>query len=214
MQRGKASLLAAMAFALSAAACNTTGQPAGGSPAGTVAFESIDGPPPAVFQRLVHKLDAEAEARRVPVVTREGFAAYRVRGYVAVGVRKRQAVVAWVWDVYDAQAGRSLRLSGEEQAGPASHDAWQTASDEVLGRIARSGMEQLSAFLQSSPQGPALAPPEPSALARNDALSAEPGGTVRRSTESAADTAAPPAPLPPRRPAARSGRVALAEPAR
>ncbi len=56
-----------------------------------MAFESIDGPPPAVFDCAGPKLNQEAEARQVPIVTREGFAPYRIRGYMAVGVRRGQA---------------------------------------------------------------------------------------------------------------------------
>ena len=114
MQSRAARFAGVLAMALSVAACNTTGQ--GGLQTGqrsSVAFESIDGPPPAVFDRLVGKLNQEAEVRQVPVVTREGYAPYRIRGYVAVGVRRGQTVVSWVWDVYDSQAGRTMRLSGE-----------------------------------------------------------------------------------------------------
>ena len=75
-------------LAIGVVGCGLQHDGQGGLPTGqrsTVAFESIDGPPPAVFDRLVRKLNQEAEARQVPVVTREGFAPYRIRGYVAVG---------------------------------------------------------------------------------------------------------------------------------
>src|SRR5687768_1602889 len=49
----------------------------------TVAFESIDGPPPDVSRKLVMALNDEAGARRVAVVSRGGPATYRVRGYVS-----------------------------------------------------------------------------------------------------------------------------------
>jgi hypothetical protein len=173
MQIWAAHLAGVLALALSVSACNTTGQ--GGLQTGqrtTVAFESIDGPPPAVFERLVRKLNQEAEVRQVPVVTREGFAPYRIRGYVAVGVRRGQAVVSWVWDVYDSQAGRTLRLSGEEKAGRAGRDAWAAVNDEVLARVARSGMEQLSVYFKGSEAGSAVAvadpPPSAPAMARSD----------------------------------------------
>src|SRR5215207_5032817 len=47
----------------------------------TVAFESIDGPPPEVFRKLVTALNDEAGVRRVAVVSRSASATYRVRGY-------------------------------------------------------------------------------------------------------------------------------------
>lgn len=189
MRSWAARLAGVLALALSVAGCNTTGQ--GGLAAGqnaTVAFESIDGPPPAVFDRMVRKLNQEAEARQVPVVTREGFAPYRIRGYMAVGIRRGQAVVSWVWDVYDAQAGRTLRLSGEEKAGRAGRDPWGAVNDEVLTRIARSGMEQLSGYFRSPETGVAMAQDHAapgSVVARNDDFRPESYGITRRAPEPA-----------------------------
>jgi len=142
---------------LAVAACTTTGSRPG--PNATVAFESIDGPPPATFKKLVQKLNEEAEAKRVPIVSRETPAPYRIRGYVALGIQKKQkrTIVSWVWDVYDAEQKRSFRLAGEEIAGPAGRQPWDAANDEVLGRVARAGMERLAAYFQS----PASVAPEP-----------------------------------------------------
>jgi hypothetical protein len=155
-----------IALALSAAGCNTTG----GLPAGqrtTVAFDRIDGLPPVVFDRYVRKLNDEAEARQVPVVTREGFAPYRIKGYVSVWTRQRQATMSWVWEVFDSNGQRVLRIEGDERAGKAGRDAWQTVNDEVLARAARSGMEQLSVYFRGPDlQAPAVAtgaPPPPAA---------------------------------------------------
>jgi len=151
----------------------------------TVAFESIDGPPPAIFDRMVKKLNQEAESRQVPVVTREGFAPYRIRGYMAVGVRKGQSVVTWVWDVYDSQAGRNMRLSGEEKAGRAGRDPWAAVNDEVLAKIARSGMEQLSVYFRA-PEGGVVAQSEPVTgpiLAGNDDFRPEAFGITRSAPE-------------------------------
>ena len=105
-------------------------------------------------------MNEEAEAKKVPIVSRETPAPYRIRGYVALGIQKKQkrTIVSWVWDVYDAEQKRSFRLSGEEIAGPAAgRDAWDAANDEVLGRVARAGMERLAAYFQS----PASVAPEP-----------------------------------------------------
>ena len=46
---------------------------AGGGP--TVTFESIDGPPPQVFDRMVSVLDSESKLRNLSIVSREGGAA-------------------------------------------------------------------------------------------------------------------------------------------
>jgi hypothetical protein len=192
----------------------------------SVAFESIDGAPPAVFQKLVQKLNDEANARQVPVVTREGYAPYRIRGYVAASVVKKQTVVSWVWDVYDGETRRAARLTGEEKAGPAGKDAWNAANnDAVLARVARSGMEQLAAFLgePAAPAAPALTPAGPAedrqlTVAAGDDFRPEAHGIFRLPAASqgqdVAATGAIPAesqtPLPPRRPSGAPQQVAAA----
>src|SRR5450759_3785966 len=115
----------------------------GGGP--TVAFESIDGPPPQVFDRMVSVLDSESKLRNLSIVSREGASAYRVRSYLSVQVNHGRATVAWVWDVYDRDQQRALRLAGEEPAGKAGRDAWAAADDLVLRRIAQAGLSGLSA---------------------------------------------------------------------
>jgi hypothetical protein len=154
-----ARIVGVLALALSSAACTTTG---GGLPAGqhsTIAFDRVDGLPPAVFDRYVRKLNEEAEARKVPVVTREGFAPYRIKGYASVWTRGRQATMSWVWEVFDSNGDRVIRIAGDEKAGGAGRDAWQAVNDEVLARAARSGMEQLAVYFRGpDTQVPAAAP--------------------------------------------------------
>ncbi len=123
----------------------------------TVAFESIDGPPPQVFDRMVGVLDSESKLRSLSVVSREGQASYRVRSYLAAEVNHGRATIAWVWDVYDSSQQRALRLSGEEPAGKAGRDAWAAADDLVLRRIAQAGFSGLSAMINGT--APAGAPP-------------------------------------------------------
>ena len=65
---------------------------------------------------------------------------------------------AWVWDVYDANQQRALRLSGEEPAGKAGRDAWATADDLILRKIAQAGFSGLSAMINGTP---AETPPVP-----------------------------------------------------
>ena len=66
----------------------------------------------------------EAEARNVPVVSRETPAPYRVRGYLALGIEKKQkrTIVSWVWDVYDVNERRALAHRRRREAGPAGRD--------------------------------------------------------------------------------------------
>jgi hypothetical protein len=125
----------------------------------TLAFESIDGPPRPVFDRLVARLDAEAQSHKVAVVPRGSAARYRVRAYLAATVTRGKTAVNWVWDVYDAGGHRMTRLSGEEQAGRTAKDAWSDADDRVVGRIAESGMRQLAAFTRGTTATPGAAAP-------------------------------------------------------
>jgi len=92
---------------------------AGGGSGTTVTFESIDGPPPQVFDRMVSVLDTESKLRNLAIVSREGSASYRVRSYLSAQVSHGRTTIAWVWDVYDRDQQRALRLSGQEPAGKA-----------------------------------------------------------------------------------------------
>src|SRR5437868_9567971 len=74
----RARMLAVAALAAGAAGCSSLPSSNGRmslagavSPGSTVAFESIDGPPPEVFHRLVADLNAEAGIRKNAVVSRE-----------------------------------------------------------------------------------------------------------------------------------------------
>jgi len=125
----------------------------------TVTFESVDGPPPQVFDRLVSVLDSESKLRNLSIVSREGRASYRVRSYLSAQVVRGKAVIAWVWDVYDNNQQRTLRLSGEEATGKAGRDAWAAADDLVLRKIAQAGLSGLSGMINGSPEtAPAAAP--------------------------------------------------------
>src|SRR5436853_6900008 len=123
----------------------------------TVAFESIDGPPPQVFDRMVGVLDSESKLRNLSIVSREGGAAYRVRSYLSAQVSRGRTTIAWVWDVYDGNQQRALRLSGEEAAGKAGRDAWAAADDVVLRRIAQAGLTGLAGMINgtAAPEAPA-----------------------------------------------------------
>jgi hypothetical protein len=136
--------------------------PSAGSGA-TVAFESIDGPPPQVFDRMVGVLDSESKLRSLSVVSREGTAAYRVRSYLSAQVVRGKTVIAWVWDVYDANQQRALRLSGEEPTTAkggrdAARDPWQAADDLVLRKIAQAGFSGLSNMINGTPEAPGTVP--------------------------------------------------------
>jgi len=144
---------AAVALLPLAAGCASDGSP-GYAQAGvqrpSIAFESIDGPPAPVFEKLVGDLAAEARSRQVQVVSRQSPASYRVRGYLAANVVEGRTHYEWVWDVYDADKRRTVRLGGEERGGRPG-DAWASLDDFTLSRIAHASIDRLVAFLGSPP---------------------------------------------------------------
>jgi hypothetical protein len=119
----------------------------------TIAFESVDGPPRPVFDRLVKVLSAEAERRQLPVVTQTGPSTYRVRAYLATYIEKknRRATLTWAWEVLDTRDQRAFRVAGEEALGASKSDVWAQLDDAVLARIARQGFDELSARIGGSP---------------------------------------------------------------
>ena len=204
-----------LTVALALAACNPDSQGVSAQqPRGaTVAFDSLDGLPPVQFQRLVKNLNDEAQSRRLPVISREQPSAYRVLGYLAATVAKKRTTISWVWDVFDQDEHRALRISGEETAKVRHKDAWAAANDALLQRIAQSSMEQLTAFLTSPAVAPGTAPsaevqiagasdssPEAAGIFRIFRPQADPVSTA--SAEPSGEDETGPVPLPRRRPAA------------
>lgn len=176
-------LVAACSETTSSNASLTTAAPASGP---TLAFDSIDGPPVGVFNRLVDNLTSEAQARQLSIASREGAANYRVRGYLAAQVVHGRTLVSWVWDVYDDDKFRALRITGEEAGGRAGGDPWAVADEAMLRKIARVAMDRLSAYLRNP-----AAPVEPdAATAIADAPEAGPVRKSRRPARAEAPTAA------------------------
>jgi hypothetical protein len=162
-----------IALGCAASGCSTGGQnmaafaqQTSGSGA-TLAFESIDGPPPAVFDRLVTALNSEAQGKPVLIVQRDGSAAYHVRTYLSAQVRRGRSVIAWAFDVYDRDHQRALRLTGEEPAEKTGRDAWSAADDQVLRRIAQAGLSGMASYLGAGEPAPQL-PSRGQAIASTD----------------------------------------------
>lgn len=194
-----------LAFAAAAllSACNTTGSPTAtltGTRGASVAFESIDGPPPDIFRKLVARLNEEAQTRKLAVVSRESPSTYRVRGYLATRVEGNRTSVSWLWDVYDAENRRAFRIAGA-QARPGKHkadEAWNVADDAMLKSIAGTSLDQLAAFLTASdapaaPDAPVI--PAADTAVTADASSPEAAGIFRifrpKADPLPADAAAP-----------------------
>jgi len=164
LRAGYAALWLAAACALGGCAgggAATSGAFAMTTDSPTIAFESIDGPPPGVFDRMVSVLDSETKLRNLSIVSRESPAAFRVRGYLSAQVNHGRTVIAWVWDVYDRDQQRALRLSGEEPAGKAGRDPWAAADDLVLRKIAQAGLSGLTGMVNGTPTEPPQSAPAP-----------------------------------------------------
>jgi hypothetical protein len=131
----------------------------------TIAFDSIDGPPVGVFNRLVDNISTEAQGRALAIASREGAANYRVRGYLAAQVIKGRTHISWVWDVYDDDKLRTLRITGEEAGGRAGGDAWAVADEVMLRKIARVAVERIAGHV-ANPAVPVADPPSAIAEAR------------------------------------------------
>jgi len=134
-----------------------------------------------------------------------------VRGYLAADVAKGATTISWVWDVFDGEQQRSLRITGAETVKGRHRDAWQAVDDAMLRRIAQSSMSELAAFLTSAEAAPgtpdveaaaqmtltsASASPEAAGIFRIFRPNADPVPTQVQA-EPAGDVAAP---LPRRRP--------------
>jgi hypothetical protein len=165
------------------------------SGATTVAFESIDGPPPPVFEKMVDSLSKAAARRQLTVVSRQGDAAYRVRGYVAANVVGGRTHIDWVWDVYDVRRQRALRITGDEATNRKLRDAWAGADDAAVGRIAETSVERLAAFVG----GPAVAPTQ------------SVGGSLVAEAETPTPIAAAPEPPQPKKRARTAQKTAPAQ---
>lgn len=222
----------ALILASALAACTTDGQSgpaslsAAGQPRGaSVAFDSIDGLPPGQFQTLVRNLNDEAQTRRLAVISRENTSAYRVRGYLSAKVMKDRGTISWVWDVFDRDEHRALRIEGEEIASKPvtnANEAWNVADDAMLRRIANSSMGQLASFLNSAEASPDAqaqvtpvafmglgdSSPEAAGIFRIFHANADPVAVKGGEPSASGEDLSGAAPLPPR----RTGEPALAKP--
>jgi hypothetical protein len=191
------------------AGCNTTGTQSSallsGAQGATVAFDSIDGAPRDVFDRLVQELNTQARSRNLAVVSRANPSAYRVRGYLVAERAAERSSIDWIWDVYDDRQQRVLRISGAQTVKGTQQDAWQAVDGPAVQKIAHDSVAQLATFLTS----PDAMPSARRKVAAGDGTSPEAAGIFRIVPVSAApqEELAPDqspdetdVPLPPHRP--------------
>ena len=147
---GRAALVVALAVGIGACQEGRRNL-AGGSPAGKpIAFESIEGAPPAIRTAFASELASAASSRQVDLVG-SGEARYRVRGYVTAEPGEGGTTLAYVWDVFDvAEKRRAQRLTGVSPMAVAAADPWSTLDRDALARVAAQSMDDIAAFLAAS----------------------------------------------------------------
>ena len=188
-----AALLAA--FALTACQTGDGSKPVAGissSGSKSIAFESIDGPPQPVFNKLVASLTTEADARQVQVVSRESDAAYRVRGYLAASVEGGNGSVDWAWEVFDKDRERVLRVAGVEPVGKGK-DVWGGLDDAMVSRIAAQSLDEITTRLASASSAPRARPAktQPAAPLEAPAVRTDDGPPVASADDIPADAVVP-----------------------
>jgi hypothetical protein len=131
------------------------------SPSGATVSIAIDGAPGATNARLIAAI-ATAAAQREIVVTDDKNAKYLARGYVSAYPIDGGVAIAYVWDVFDSSRRRALRmndfvtikLSNQERVAQerGAQEPWAVADDNALTGIAGRSVDDLAAFLSTTPE--------------------------------------------------------------
>jgi hypothetical protein len=124
------------------------------APTNTVAIDSIDGPPKEIFDRLVARMSAEAEARQYPIVSRLGTPNFRARLSFVPEIEGRNSRIAWTAEILDRAEQPVARLTGVEPLGRGRKDPWSRVDDATLGRIAAQTLAEIVGAIDGSPAEP------------------------------------------------------------
>jgi hypothetical protein len=125
----------------------------------SVAFVSVDGPPPAISVDFAQSLAREAAAQDI-VVVESKKARYLVRGYFSAYATADGAAVEFVWDVFNKDRQRAQRLSDILEVKGEGADPWRIAGEAAVARVAARSAEDLAAFLSNTPEATDAAPPQ------------------------------------------------------
>ena len=172
----------------------------------TVAFES------STVRRRAYSTGWSSRSPTKPVTRQDGHrVAHGDRlntacaATVATQTQNKRSTIAWVWDVYDAEQRRTLRISGEEPASAAGTGTWAAADDQVLRRVASAGMDRLVAYLAAPSTETRPTRPRP-APAATPATTIAAGNEDSMLPEAGALASADPVPTPRRRPSTAGDR--------
>ena len=117
----------------------------GAGPTVPIAIQSIEGLPEALAPRFSSAIASEAQARDISFVDGAQAPRFRLRGYINAFSGEGGATIAWVWDVFDTQAKRAQRVSGNQRLG--SGDGWSAVDDKALRFVAARSLDEIAGFL-------------------------------------------------------------------
>ncbi len=124
----------------------------GVSPSGaTVAFASVEGPPPALVARFTDQLAAAAMSRAI-VTADAQTADYLVRGYLTAYAVPEGTAITYVWDVFDNQKRHAQRVDDTITLKESAGDPWSLADDAVMASVAGKSADDLAAYLSNTPE--------------------------------------------------------------
>jgi hypothetical protein len=136
--------------------------------AASVAFVSVDGPPPSVAANFDQEMLRQAMASNIVIVDNKK-ARYLVRGYLSAYRTEGGAAVEYVWDVFTRDKKRAQRVNDVLEVKGEGADPWAIAGQAALASVAAKSADDLAAFLTNTPEAVALAKP-----AAGDAASEKP----------------------------------------
>jgi hypothetical protein len=124
----------------------------------TVAFVSVDGPPPAISASFSQILMQQATAHDI-VLADGKKARYLVRGYLSAYPTQDGAAVEYVWDVFNKDKQRTQRVNDVLEIKGEGSDPWKIIGEAALASVAAKSADDLSAFLSNTPEAVASVKP-------------------------------------------------------
>ena len=129
----------------------------GVSPSGaTLAFASIEGPPPPLSASFSDQLAAAATSRAI-ATTDPQSADYLVRGYLTAYTVPEGTAITVVWDVFDRGKRHTRRVDDTIILQGSADDPWSLANSAVMASVAGKSADDLAAFLSNTPEAIAAA---------------------------------------------------------
>jgi hypothetical protein len=104
-----------------------------------------------VTSRLSVAIASQAIRRDILIVGIDGKPRYQIRGYVTLQASNdANHVIAWTFDLFDAQRKRARRITGLEAVSARSED-WNAITDADLQRVSFRALDDIAEFLAQSP---------------------------------------------------------------